>query len=69
MNNLRYNEIKEQIENLPATWIPALIIVMTETAVRKNVLEPGKLACLVAEIEAATRAAIDLTVPPPNTGS
>ena len=48
---MSFDEIKSEIQDLPQTWIPALLKVMVETAVEKHVFQPGGIARFVKAVE------------------
>lgn len=49
--HMSYEEIKTEIEQLPQTWIPALVLILIEQAVKKKCFKQGGLTRLVQEIE------------------
>lgn len=49
---LSYEAIRNEIENLPQTWCPALLFAMVRVCVRKKVFAPGGLEKIVARAKA-----------------
>lgn len=47
-----YEEIKDELENLPVSWYPALLAVMVESAIKKKVFREGSVTKFVEEVEA-----------------
>jgi len=48
---MTYQEIKNEISDLPPTWYPALLMHMVKTAISKNVFLPGGATEFVRKIE------------------
>ena len=49
---LTYEELVEEIQQAPLSWLPALIIATTQTAYEKGALQPGGASKLVSRVEA-----------------
>lgn len=47
MKNLSYNELEEELENLPDTWYPAMIVVIVKAALSRPIFQRGGLERLV----------------------
>jgi hypothetical protein len=54
MSKRSYNEIAEEIKDLPMTWYPALIIIAVEAAIAKGVFVPGGVSEFVRKVEKIT---------------
>jgi hypothetical protein len=46
-----YEELKEEIEKAPMTWLPGLLITTLQTACRRRVFQPGGASKVTREIE------------------
>ena len=51
LEDLSYEEIEQLIRDLPMTWIPALLQLMVETAIKKGVFIKGRINVFVKQVE------------------
>lgn len=49
MKDLSYQELEQQLQTAPLTWIPALLRALVARAVELQVFRPGALARFVEE--------------------
>lgn len=48
---MNYSEIREELEDIPQTWCPALLVTLVRTCVRKKVFREGGLVATVKQVE------------------
>ena len=51
LDNLTYNELRQELKELPMTWYPDLITAMIEASYEKKVFIKGKASTFVRNIE------------------
>jgi hypothetical protein len=51
MSYYNYEKAKQAIQDLPQSWIPALLIELIQTAQEKKVFQPGRIHVFVKSVE------------------